>query len=109
MKDAQGHGSGAHSTGIEATPSAAYVMHKAHNEKLDAITKEHGEALNQFPRGPMGITPDAVKATPEYQTAKANFNRSFSALRDHNMFMSKNFSKEMKVDRDARRQARIKK
>jgi hypothetical protein len=109
MKDAKGHGSNAHNAGIEAVPSAAYVMHKEHNEKLTAINDEHSRILDQYPKdGPMGMTPDHVRTSPEYRADKANFNRSFAALRDHNGFMVKNFKAELKAERDARRQARIK-
>ena len=108
MKDALGHGSDAHGSGIAAAvPSAAYVMHREHNAKLNEIGKRYSDVLNQFPRGPTGLTPDHIKATPEYRIAKAGFDQSFAALREHNGFMVKNFKSEMKIDRDARRQARM--
>jgi len=109
VKDAKGHGSNAHSDGVEKIPGTAYAVHRDHNIQLTAINEAHARVLAHCPKGPMGLTPDHVRATPEYKTAKANFDRSFAALRDHNAFMTKNFKKEMKADRDARRQARLKK
>lgn len=109
MKDAKGHGSNAHTGGVEAVPSAAYVLHRDHNATLTALNEEHSRTLDAFPKdGPMGMTPEHVRTSPEYRAAKANFNRSFSALRDHNGFMLKHFKSEMKTERDARRQARVK-
>lgn len=109
MKDALGHGSEAHGEGIAKTvPSTAYAMHRDHNAKLEAASKAASEVINTFPRGPMGLTPDNVKVTPEYRAAKAQSDKTFSALREHNGFMAKTFPKEMKADRDARRQARMK-
>lgn len=110
MKDVKGHGSNAHGDGIEAAvPSAAYAVHRDHNAKLTTINDQHARALDAFPKdGPMGLTPEHIRTSPEYRAAKADFNRSFSALREHNGFMLKNFAKEMRADRDAKRQARIK-
>jgi hypothetical protein len=108
MKDALGHGSDAHGSGIAAAvPSVAYAMHREHNAKLDAASKQASAEINQFPRGPTGLTPDDVKATPEYQTAKVNSDRTFAALRAHNSFMVKNFKSEMKADRDAKRARQV--
>lgn len=110
MKDAKGHGSDAHGTGIEsAVPDTAYAIAKAQNQKLAAVVEQHSATMQTFPRGPMGMTPDDVRATPEFKTANANFDRAFAALRAHNGFMSKNFKTEMKADRDAARQARFRK
>lgn len=47
----------------------------------------------------MNLTPDNVRATPEYQTAKKNFDSSFNQLRNINQHMSKHFKNEMKADR----------
>jgi hypothetical protein len=34
--------------------------------------------------GPMGLTPDSVKASPEYRIAKADYERAASVLRAFN-------------------------
>lgn len=41
-------------------------------------------ALKAFPRGPLGLTPDAVKASSEYKAAKRSSDAAFSALRRFN-------------------------
>jgi len=41
-------------------------------------------ALQVFPRNAMGITPDSVKVSPEFKTAKAAFDRAFAQLRNFN-------------------------
>ena len=110
MKDALGHGSnphGTHSDGITALPTA-YDMAKAHGEKLNAEYKRTAGIMNAYPKGPMGLTPDHIKATPEWQANRQAAKAAFQALRNHNAQMSKYFKKEMKADRDARRASRIK-
>ena len=42
-------------------------------------------AMQVFPRtGPMGMTPDSVKSSPEFKAAKLAFDRAFAALRNFN-------------------------
>ena len=54
---------------------------------LEANYKATGDALHAFPgasSGPMGLTPDTVKASPDYQAKKAECARAFAALRRFN-------------------------
>lgn len=100
MKDALGHGSNAHTSGIEASvPGKEYELAKAKGRALAEENIRHSAVLGSFPRGPMGLTPDSVKASPEFMTAKANFNRSFAALRAHNGGFVKRFAKEIRAER----------
>jgi hypothetical protein len=55
---------------------------------LEAAVYAAGANLKAFPRSPNGLTPDAVKFSPEYKAAKAECSRAFSALRDHNQTRS---------------------
>ena len=57
----------------------------------DAVAREReaAAALAAFPRGPMGLTPDSVKASPEWQAAKAAWTEAFSALRAYNRAKAK--------------------
>lgn len=48
---------------------------------LDKAVSDANTILQSFPRGEMGLTPDAVKATPEWQTAKEDYDRKFKSLR----------------------------
>ena len=62
--------------------------------------------LNTFPRGPMGLTPDEVKFSPEFKEAKANYDFWNKKLRDLNGFISKNYKKELNKYNQDRRAAR---
>lgn len=53
-------------------------------DALEAETKAAGLALKAFPKGPMGLTPDSVKATLEYKSAKNRYDKAFAALRAFN-------------------------
>jgi len=49
--------------------------------------KDTGRALNAIPglgSGAMGLTPDSVKARPDYQKAKHESRMAFEALREFN-------------------------
>jgi len=74
---------------------------------LDRAVTETSAALQEFPRGPLGLTPDDVKASPEWQTAYRNFNVAFQALRNFNGTYTKKFADELRHERNARRAARI--
>jgi hypothetical protein len=75
---------------------------KARIKLLEAVNAEHSAVLNAFPKGLMGMTPDHVKATPEFRVAKSNFNKSFAALRAHNSEFVKRFKKEIQTERNKR-------
>lgn len=53
-------------------------------EALEAECKAASVALQQFPRGTMGLTPDAVKSSPEYRAAKLRYAAAFNQLRAFN-------------------------
>ena len=59
-------------------------------------------ALKTFPRGGMGLVPDAVKSTPEYQDANARFRRAFARQREFNAVFTKRFAKELRAERAER-------
>lgn len=59
--------------------------------------------MSVFPKGPMGLTPDHVKAMPEFRAAKADFNAAFQALRTLNQTHLKRFAAEERAAREARR------
>lgn len=42
------------------------------------------QALKSFPRLPNGMTPDAVKASPEWKAAQAEYTEAFAAYRAEN-------------------------
>ena len=59
--------------------------------------------IKDAPRGPMGLLPDAVKLSPEFRHAKASYDHAFQAIRAFNGPFVKQFKKEIKADRFARR------
>jgi len=66
-------------------------------DKWDAI-------LKQFPRGVMGLTDDAVKKSPEYREAKAQFDAAFAKQRLFSAGFTKRYKKEMLAERAAQRE-----
>jgi hypothetical protein len=53
-------------------------------KKLEEDVDRFSKALKQFPKGPTGLTPDDVRATPEWQAAKRNYSQAFAKLREFN-------------------------
>lgn len=51
---------------------------------LEGEWKRAGKALKVFPKGPMGLTPDEVKVSPEFRAAKSAYDKAFEALRRFN-------------------------
>jgi hypothetical protein len=83
-----------------------YENAKADAEAARARSRSAGDALNAFPKLPNGLTPDEVKATPEWQAAKRNYDNAFNAERAANSVVVKNFPKENIADIKAERERR---
>ena len=75
---------------------------KAIRDKLYTEVSAAGAVLKAFPKGPMGLTPDAVKVSTEFRAAKARYAAAFDALRAINAMISKRFVKEQRDERAAR-------
>lgn len=75
---------------------------KAESDLLEQEEHAAGAALNAFPRGPMGLTPDAVRATIEYKNAKTRWGKAFKALQCFNVTFVKQFAKELREERKRR-------
>jgi hypothetical protein len=54
-------------------------------DRVDAAST----ALKTFAKGAMGLTPDAIKASSEYQAAKREYAAAFAALRLRNSVRAK--------------------
>jgi hypothetical protein len=112
MKDAKGHGSdprggAAHQEGVDgATRLAQFKAARQRQDHLEAESKRTGRALDSFPKGPMNLTPDHVRATSEWKAAKAASDNAFQAYRNFNGMMVKAFPNELKAERLARRGGR---
>lgn len=74
---------------------------KAKQQAVDACAAADiaSQALQQFPKGPMGLTPDSVKNTPEFQSARAAFDKCFAAQRAANGYLNKHFAREVRAER----------
>ena len=60
------------------------------NEVLDFAN----EALSKYPKGDMGLTPDHIKATPQWQAEKRAFENAMRNLREFNAAMLRKYKKE---------------
>lgn len=82
-----------------------YAAAKATKALLEAESNRTGAVMRNFPRGPMGLTPDAVKCTPEWRAAYNADVVAFARLRKFNRVFVRVFAGEAKAERAARRQA----
>lgn len=57
--------------------------------------------LDKHPKGPMGLTPDLVKKSPEYIKLKAAYDKAFQTLRTFNAAYTKRYAKEIRAERRA--------
>lgn len=79
---------------------------KERGERLESAVSEAGAALRAIPgvsSGPLSLTPDSVKARPDYIAARRAYDAAFKALRDHNGAMTK---EEMRALADMRAKER---
>ena len=106
MKDEKGHGSdshGAHSEGVVAAGrAAAFNVSKQVHDKLNADWSDAHAKLKAVGSGSgaMGLTPDSVKASPEYRAAKSAADAAGQRARNFNGQHAKQFAPELKAERD---------
>jgi hypothetical protein len=67
-----------------------------------ALASKAFRAIAGIGSGPMGLTPDAIKFSPDYRLAKVRFDVAFAALRDFNGEFHKTFAAEIKAERRER-------
>lgn len=83
-----------------------YAQAKERQAQLDAECRRTGRALQALSGGgSMGMTPDAVRATPAWKAARRAADDAFAALRSFNADYVRRFKKEIAEDRGRRRQA----
>lgn len=83
----------------------SYIIQKQVKQSLENDVEQAGKALKEFDKygkGDMGLTPDFVKAMPEYRKAKAEFDSAFQVLRKFNQQFVKQFKKEIAKERRER-------
>ena len=66
---------------------------KNQQSTLEKKVNLYSKALKKYPKGKMGLTPDHVKFSPEYQKDKLNFERAFKSLQSFNKKHLKTFKK----------------
>ena len=71
---------------------------KALEDCLDVADKAL-KAFDSYGKSEMGMTPDHVKAMPEWQQAKKDFDLAFAQLRNFNGWYVKTFKKEIVQER----------
>lgn len=82
-----------------------YEEAKAYKQTLEALNNAASDALKEFDKygkTEMGMTPDFVKAMPEFKAAKLAFDISFNNLRNFNGKFNKAFKKEIAQERKAK-------
>jgi hypothetical protein len=77
-------------------------------ERSSVMSKALDAFCDQFPKGPMNLTPDHVRAMPEYVMLKAAADSAFASMRAFNGPYVKKFKKEIYADTMARRAAKLK-
>lgn len=79
--------------------------HKQAAAKLKETGKRLARELGIDARGPMGLTPDAIKFNLEYQKAWKQERQAFSAMREFNTQFTRVFKRELREERNAKRKA----
>lgn len=73
-------------------------------DQLEAETDRTDKALKALSGGgARGLTPDHIKATPEWKKAKQDFDKAFAALRSFNEVYVRRFKEDLARDRRMRR------
>ncbi len=82
--------------------SDEYAYAKAKCQMLRAQTASLSEILKSFPRGALGLTPDSVKASSDWQAAKKAYDLAFRLERSHNAVFVRRFAREYRAERRAK-------
>jgi len=92
-----------------SAPGLTYAEFICERARLDAIEREAGARMSALGAGtgPMGLTPDAIRARPDYQAARGDQRRAMAALRALNGRYAVTYRREEIAARDARRMARL--
>ena len=66
--------------------------------ELDATLNTASRAMRSYPEGDMGLTPDPIKATPEWRADRKAYNEADNALRNFNQQFHRVFAREIKAE-----------
>lgn len=84
----------------------SYAIAKVTASLLDAdysAACKNLRAIHGVGSGPLGLTPDSVRARTDYRIAKAAFDKAFADLRAFNAGYVKKYRKELAAERKVRR------
>lgn len=80
-----------------------YQEAKKRKAELETQCKVCSDALNNFPKREDGLTPDAIKFSPQYRTALDAYRKASKKLRGFNSWFLCVFEKEYAAERLERR------
>lgn len=87
-----------------------YIAATKYRDYLDAKVRAASDALRNIPgvgSGQLGLTPDAVKATPEYKQASAAYWQAHKNLGAFNQYYTRIYKKEIREAITAKRKSNI--
>lgn len=97
---------GGRSKGMEQT-KGGYAAAKEAWEKVKARSAAAADALKKYPKGPNGMTPDAVKKTEAWRRDYAEYEQAFANERKWNASMLRKYGAEIRAERQAAREAKV--
>ena len=75
-----------------------------YQDSLNAALDSAGSALDKYAKGgTFGLTPDHIKATPQWQADRLAFDTSMRNLREFNTVFLRNYKKEYRKHIQAKR------
>lgn len=80
-----------------------YEQAKKHKQDLEKLNSDASSKLEEFETGIMGLTPEHIRMTDEYQNAKKEYDKTFTELRNYNKWFLGNYKKEYLKDRKENR------
>ena len=76
-----------------------YNQAKAYKQELNVLINEASNELNSFEKNEIGVIPDHVRVSENYQSVKDKYDLLFISLQNFNKWYVKKFKKEITVDR----------
>jgi hypothetical protein len=92
------------------TRAIDFALYQVARDSREATLTAANAALQAIPgigSGPMGLTPDHVRRSPEYQAARRAYDAAHHALGQLNGKWCKHFAPELRAEREARRAAKL--
>jgi hypothetical protein len=80
-----------------------FELHKKEQKRLYQVLDEKSEAMKRFPKGEMGLTPDEVKESLEFKTARKAYQNAFNDVINFNTMFLREFKKELRDERNNRK------